>query len=114
MQELGDLWGELQANCQRKAAKLQEACEVRPAGYGAGHLGHQTSPLTSILPQALRLRRSAEELESWLESVEVELSTPTRNQDQPALEELLGAQGELELAQPGCMSSSRRGRASTR
>ncbi|KAF6133107.1 spectrin beta, non-erythrocytic 5 [Phyllostomus discolor] len=74
LRELGDLWDELQANCQRKAAKLQEACE------------------------ALRLRRSMEELESWLEPVEVELSAPTRDQDQPGLEELLGAQGEWEAA----------------
>ncbi|KAM5340248.1 LOW QUALITY PROTEIN: spectrin beta chain, non-erythrocytic 5 [Glossophaga mutica] len=74
LQELGDLWDELQANCQRKAAKLQEACED------------------------LHLRRSVEELESWLEPVEVELSAPTRDQDQPGLEELLGAQGEQEAA----------------
>lgn len=39
-----------------------------------------------------------EELESWLEPVEVELSTPTRDRDPPGLEELLGAQGEREAA----------------
>ncbi|XP_019500408.1 PREDICTED: spectrin beta chain, non-erythrocytic 5 [Hipposideros armiger] len=74
LQELGELWDELQANCQRKAAKLQEAYEV------------------------LRLRRSMEELESWLEAMEVELRAPTGGQDQLGLEELLGTQGELEAA----------------
>lgn len=36
LQELRELWEELQANCQRKAAKLQEAREVRLCGPGAG------------------------------------------------------------------------------
>uniref|UniRef100_A0A671DN44 Spectrin beta, non-erythrocytic 5 n=1 Tax=Rhinolophus ferrumequinum TaxID=59479 RepID=A0A671DN44_RHIFE len=74
LQELGKLWDELQANCQRKAARLQEAYE------------------------ALRLRRNVEELESQLEAMEVELRTPTGDQDQLGLEELLGAQGKLEAA----------------
>uniref|UniRef100_A0A8C5UMU9 Spectrin beta, non-erythrocytic 5 n=1 Tax=Microcebus murinus TaxID=30608 RepID=A0A8C5UMU9_MICMU len=74
LQELGELWRELQANCQRKAATLQEACE------------------------ALRLRRSLEELESWLEPVEVELRAPVGDQALPGVGELLEAQGELEAA----------------
>ncbi|KAF5925525.1 hypothetical protein HPG69_001972 [Diceros bicornis minor] len=74
LQELGELWDKLQANCQKKAANLQAACK------------------------ALRLRRSVEELESWLEPMEIELRAPLRGQDQPGLEELLEAQGELEAA----------------
>ncbi|XP_069348326.1 spectrin beta chain, non-erythrocytic 5 [Eulemur rufifrons] len=77
LQELGELWGELQANCQRKVAKLQEACE------------------------ALRLRRSLEELESWLEPVEVELRAPVGEQALPGVGELLEAQGALEAAVDG-------------
>lgn len=53
---------------------------------------------TSILPQALRLQRRVEELESWLEAMEVQLRAPIRSQDQLGLEELIGAQGELEAA----------------
>uniref|UniRef100_A0A452DXD2 Spectrin beta, non-erythrocytic 5 n=1 Tax=Capra hircus TaxID=9925 RepID=A0A452DXD2_CAPHI len=75
LQELRKLWEELQAQCQRRAAKL---CG------GAG--------------RALRLRRSMEELESWLEPVELKLRVPIGGQDQPGLDELLGAQGELEAA----------------
>ncbi|XP_055291885.1 spectrin beta chain, non-erythrocytic 5 [Moschus berezovskii] len=74
LQELRKLWEELQAQCQRRANKLQEAHE------------------------ALHLRRSLEELESWLEPVELKLRVPIRGQDQPGLDELLGAQGELEAA----------------
>uniref|UniRef100_A0A8C4M5V2 Spectrin beta, non-erythrocytic 5 n=1 Tax=Equus asinus TaxID=9793 RepID=A0A8C4M5V2_EQUAS len=74
LQELGLLWDELQANCQKAAAKLQEACE------------------------GLRLRRSVQELESWLGPMEVELRAPLRGQDQPGLDELLEAQGELEAS----------------
>ncbi|XP_043327488.1 spectrin beta chain, non-erythrocytic 5 [Cervus canadensis] len=74
LQELRKLWEELQAQCQRRAAKLQEARE------------------------ALRLRQSVEELESWLEPVELELRVPIGGPDQPGLDELLGAQGELEAA----------------
>ncbi|KAI4568080.1 hypothetical protein MJT46_007878 [Ovis ammon polii x Ovis aries] len=74
LQELRKLWEELQAQCQRRAAKLQEAQE------------------------ALRLRRGLEELESWLEPVELKLRVPIGGQDQPGLDELLGAQGELEAA----------------
>ncbi|XP_057577784.1 spectrin beta chain, non-erythrocytic 5 [Hippopotamus amphibius kiboko] len=74
LQELRKLWEELQANCQRKAAKLQEARE------------------------ALRLRRSVEELEGWLEPVELKLRVPIGGPDQPGLDELLGAQGDLEAA----------------
>ncbi|XP_025775020.1 spectrin beta chain, non-erythrocytic 5 [Puma concolor] len=74
LQELGELWDRLQANSRRKAATLQEACE------------------------ALRLRRSVEELESWLEPVEVTLRAPIPGRDQPGLDELLGAQGGLEAA----------------
>lgn len=53
---------------------------------------------TFVLLQALRLRRNVEELESRLEAMDVELRTPIGNQDQLGLEELLGAQGELEAA----------------
>ncbi|KAM7239689.1 hypothetical protein CapIbe_009184 [Capra ibex] len=74
LQELRKLWEELQAQCQRRAAKLQEAQE------------------------ALHLRRSMEELESWLEPMELKLRVPIGGQDQPGLDELLGAQGELEAA----------------
>nr|KAF6487643.1 spectrin beta, non-erythrocytic 5 [Rousettus aegyptiacus] len=74
LQELGELWDELQANCQKKAAKLQETCEV------------------------LHLQRSVKEMESWLEAMEVELRVPIRGQNQAELEELLGTQGELEAA----------------
>uniref|UniRef100_H0XEK4 Spectrin beta, non-erythrocytic 5 n=1 Tax=Otolemur garnettii TaxID=30611 RepID=H0XEK4_OTOGA len=74
LQELRGIWGELQANCQRKAAKLQEACK------------------------ALYLRRGLEEMESWLEPVEVELRVPVRDQALPEMDELLEAQGELEAA----------------
>ncbi|XP_032336758.1 spectrin beta chain, non-erythrocytic 5 [Camelus ferus] len=74
LQELRKLWEELQANCQRKAVKLQEAREAQ------------------------HLRRSVEELESWLEPVEVKLRAPIGGPDQPGLDELLGAQGELEAA----------------
>uniref|UniRef100_A0A667H474 Spectrin beta, non-erythrocytic 5 n=1 Tax=Lynx canadensis TaxID=61383 RepID=A0A667H474_LYNCA len=74
LQELGELWDRLQANSRRKVATLQEACE------------------------ALRLRRSVEELESWLEPVEVTLRAPIPGRDQPGLDELLGAQGGLEAA----------------
>lgn len=54
-----------------------------------------------LLPQALHLRRSVEELESWLEALEVKLRAPVGDQDQPGLDELLGAQGELEAAVAG-------------
>ncbi|XP_049479925.1 spectrin beta chain, non-erythrocytic 5-like [Panthera uncia] len=74
LQELGELWDRLQANSRRKAAMLQEACE------------------------ALRLRRSVEGLESWLEPVEVTLRAPILGWDQPGLDELLGTQGGLEAA----------------
>ncbi|CAK7301658.1 Spectrin beta chain, non-erythrocytic 5 [Vulpes lagopus] len=74
LRELGELWDELQANSRRKAATLQEACK------------------------ALRLRRSVEDLESWLEPVEVKLRAPIGDQAQPELDELMGAQGELEAA----------------
>ncbi|XP_057162138.1 LOW QUALITY PROTEIN: spectrin beta chain, non-erythrocytic 5 [Ursus arctos] len=75
--ELGELWDELQANSQRKAATLRDACK------------------------ALHLRRSVEELESWLKALEVKLRAPVGDQDQPGLDELLGAQGELEAAVAG-------------
>ncbi|KAF4017333.1 hypothetical protein G4228_009075 [Cervus hanglu yarkandensis] len=98
LQELRKLWEELQAQCQRRAAKLQEAREVRLCG-GAGWVQLSASPPhTLILPQALRLRQSVEELESWLEPVELELRVPIGGPDQPGLDELLGAQGELEAA----------------
>ncbi|XP_053451516.1 spectrin beta chain, non-erythrocytic 5 [Nycticebus coucang] len=74
LQELREIWGELQANCQRKAAKLQEACK------------------------ALHLQRGLEEIESWLEPVEVELRVPVRGQALTEVDELLEAQGELEAA----------------
>uniref|UniRef100_A0A8C7EU33 Spectrin beta, non-erythrocytic 5 n=1 Tax=Neovison vison TaxID=452646 RepID=A0A8C7EU33_NEOVI len=77
LRELGELWDELQANSRRKAAMLQVVCE------------------------ALHLRRRVEELESWLEPVEVELRAPVRDQDQPGLDKLLGAQGELEATMEG-------------
>uniref|UniRef100_G1MDF6 Spectrin beta, non-erythrocytic 5 n=1 Tax=Ailuropoda melanoleuca TaxID=9646 RepID=G1MDF6_AILME len=77
LRELGELWDELQANSQRKAATLRDACK------------------------ALHLRRSVEELESWLEALEVKLRAPVEDQDQPGLDELLGAQGELEAAVAG-------------
>ncbi|XP_076983663.1 spectrin beta chain, non-erythrocytic 5 [Tamandua tetradactyla] len=84
LQELGELWDQLQAKCQGKAAKLQEACE------------------------ALRLQRSLEELESCLEPVEAELRAALGEQDVPRVAELLGAQGELEAAVEG---QARRARA---
>lgn len=39
-----------------------------------------------------------EDLESWLEPVEVKLRDPIGDQAQPELDELMGAQGELEAA----------------
>ncbi|XP_058149963.1 spectrin beta chain, non-erythrocytic 5 [Dasypus novemcinctus] len=84
LQELGELWGQLQAECQRKAAKLQEAAE------------------------ALRLRRSLEELESCLETVQAELRAAGGGQDPSEGAELLRAQGELEAAVDG---QARRARA---
>ncbi|ELW48130.1 Spectrin beta chain, brain 4 [Tupaia chinensis] len=72
--ELGQLWDELQANCQRKEARLQEACE------------------------ALRLQRSVEELENWLEPIEVTLKAPIVVWDLLGVGELLEAQGDLEAA----------------
>ncbi|XP_006883283.1 PREDICTED: spectrin beta chain, non-erythrocytic 5 [Elephantulus edwardii] len=74
LQELGELWDKLQGNCQRKTAKLQEACKV------------------------LCIQRSVEELESWLEPIEAELQDPVGGQDLPAVNELLRAQGDLEAA----------------
>lgn len=67
LQEPPELWEALQA-----------ACEVRPTGYGAGWVGSGPLPIMpmSTLPQALRLRRSVEELGSWLKPVEVELRAP--------------------------------------
>ena len=49
-----------------------------------------------ILPQALCLRRSVEELEKWLEPVELKLRVRVGGPEQPGLDELLGAQGELD------------------
>ncbi|XP_069861789.1 spectrin beta chain, non-erythrocytic 5 [Dipodomys merriami] len=74
LQELAELWGELQASCQRKEAQLQEA------------------------RKALHLQQSVEELECWLEPVEAELRAPVRGRDLPEVEELLRAQEELEAA----------------
>ncbi|XP_060228154.1 spectrin beta chain, non-erythrocytic 5 [Meriones unguiculatus] len=74
LQELEGLWAELQANCQRKMARLQGA------------------------RKALCLQRFLEELERWLEPTEAELRSPFRSQDLPRVGELLGAQGELEAA----------------
>uniref|UniRef100_A0A2I3GSR9 Spectrin beta, non-erythrocytic 5 n=1 Tax=Nomascus leucogenys TaxID=61853 RepID=A0A2I3GSR9_NOMLE len=47
---------------------------------------------------ALHLRRSMEELENWLEPIEVELRAPTVDQALPGVGELLGTQRELEAA----------------
>ncbi|XP_037691030.1 LOW QUALITY PROTEIN: spectrin beta chain, non-erythrocytic 5 [Choloepus didactylus] len=77
LQELRELWDQLQAKCQRKAAELQEAWE------------------------ALHLQRSLEELESCLEPVEAELQATLREQDLSGVAQLLGAQGELEAAVDG-------------
>ncbi|XP_078189296.1 spectrin beta chain, non-erythrocytic 5 [Callithrix jacchus] len=74
LQELGALWGELQANFQKKAAKLQKACEAQC------------------------LRRSMEELSSWLDPIDVELRAPIGGQALPGVGELLGTQVELEAA----------------
>ncbi|KAM9646114.1 spectrin beta chain, non-erythrocytic 5 [Trichechus inunguis] len=77
LQELGDLWDKLQANCRRKAAKLQEACKAQ------------------------HLQQSMEELESWLEPVEAELQVPVGGQGLPGVGELLEAQRDLEAAVDG-------------
>ncbi|XP_032273432.1 spectrin beta chain, non-erythrocytic 5 [Phoca vitulina] len=77
LRELGELWDELWAKSRREAAALREACK------------------------ALHLRQSVEELESWLEPVEVELSAPIGDPDQSGLDGLLGALGELEAAVDG-------------
>lgn len=61
-------------------------------------LGLSISCPPPALPQALHLRRGVEELESWLEPVEVTMRAPIGGQDQPELDELLRAQGELEAA----------------
>uniref|UniRef100_A0A8D2AM26 Spectrin beta, non-erythrocytic 5 n=1 Tax=Sciurus vulgaris TaxID=55149 RepID=A0A8D2AM26_SCIVU len=74
LQELKELWTELQVNCQRKVVKLQKACEV------------------------LHLQQRIEELESWLEPMEGQLKAPFGDQDLPGVGKLLGAQGELEAA----------------
>uniref|UniRef100_A0A8D2HWE0 Spectrin beta, non-erythrocytic 5 n=1 Tax=Urocitellus parryii TaxID=9999 RepID=A0A8D2HWE0_UROPR len=74
LQELEELWAELQANCQRKVTKLQKACEV------------------------LHLQQSVEELESGLEPIEGQLKAPFTGQNLPGVGKLLGAQGELEVA----------------
>ncbi|XP_077655910.1 LOW QUALITY PROTEIN: spectrin beta chain, non-erythrocytic 5 [Urocitellus parryii] len=74
LQELEELWAELQANCQRKVTKLQKACEV------------------------LHLQQSVEELESGVEPIEGQLKAPFTGQNLPGVGKLLGAQGELEVA----------------
>ncbi|KAM6181713.1 LOW QUALITY PROTEIN: spectrin beta chain, non-erythrocytic 5 [Erethizon dorsatum] len=74
LKELGELWAELQANSQRNVAQLQKACE------------------------ALHLQRNLEELDSWLEPMEVELRAPLGVQDLPGVGKLLRAQEELEAA----------------
>lgn len=65
---------------------------------GGGALGLSLLCPPRTLPQALRLRRSVEGLESWLEPVEVTLRAPILGWDQPGLDELLGTQGGLEAA----------------
>ncbi|XP_077905876.1 spectrin beta chain, non-erythrocytic 5 isoform X4 [Ictidomys tridecemlineatus] len=74
LQELEELWAELQANFQRKVTKLQKACEV------------------------LHLQKSVEELESGLEPIEGQLKAPFTGQNLSGVGKLLGAQGELEVA----------------
>nr|XP_048315627.1 spectrin beta chain, non-erythrocytic 5 [Myodes glareolus] len=74
LQELGGLWAELQANCQKKMAGLQGA------------------------RKALHLQKMLEKLESWLETMEAELGDPVKSQDLPRVGELLGVQRELEAA----------------
>ncbi|KAM6202501.1 spectrin beta chain, non-erythrocytic 5 [Rhynchocyon petersi] len=74
LQELGQLWDKLQANCRKDTAMLQDACKV------------------------LRLRRSVGELESWLEPIEAKLRTPVGGQDLAGVSELLRAQGDLKAA----------------
>jgi hypothetical protein len=102
LQELEELWAKLQTNCQRKEAKLQEACEVKLCRQGAAGWGSGPSPWCPLTfcpaPQALRLQRSLEELGSQLEPMEVELRNPARGQDLHQVDELLRAQGELEAA----------------
>ncbi|XP_064148191.1 spectrin beta chain, non-erythrocytic 5 isoform X4 [Loxodonta africana] len=83
LQELGDLWDELQANCKRKVAKLQEACKAQC------------------------LQRSMEELESWLEPVEAKLRAPVGEQDLPGVGKLLEAQRDLEAAVDGQAQQAR-------
>ncbi|KAM7327506.1 hypothetical protein ACRRTK_013873 [Alexandromys fortis] len=74
LQELGGLWAELQANCQKKMARLQGA------------------------RKALHLQKMLEKLESSLETMEAELGDPVKSQDLPRVGELLGVQRELEAA----------------
>lgn len=61
-------------------------------------LGLSSSGPPHVLLQALYLQRSVEELQCWLEPIEIKLRVPIMDQDQPGLDELLEAQGELEAA----------------
>ncbi|XP_078007768.1 LOW QUALITY PROTEIN: spectrin beta chain, non-erythrocytic 5 [Phascolarctos cinereus] len=77
LQEIGDLWSQLQANCLQKGTKLQDA------------------------HKAVHFQRKAEEVERWLENVEEELRAPLGGEDLAGVKELLTTQGELEAAMEG-------------
>uniref|UniRef100_A0A4X2KK95 Spectrin beta, non-erythrocytic 5 n=1 Tax=Vombatus ursinus TaxID=29139 RepID=A0A4X2KK95_VOMUR len=77
LQEIGDLWSQLQANCLKKGTKLQDAYK------------------------ALRFQRKAEEVERWLENLEEELRAPLGGQALAGVQELLATQAELEAAMEG-------------
>ncbi|KAM5235434.1 spectrin beta chain, non-erythrocytic 5 [Ctenodactylus gundi] len=77
LKQLSELWAELQASCQRREAKLQESGKV------------------------LHLQLGMEELQSWLEPMEEELSVPPEGLDLHGVGKLLRAQEELEAALDG-------------
>ncbi|XP_044521048.1 spectrin beta chain, non-erythrocytic 5 [Gracilinanus agilis] len=77
LQEIGELWSQLQANCLKKGTKLQDAYK------------------------ALHFQRKVEGMEKWLQNLEEELQAPLGGQDLAGVKELLAAQAELEAAMEG-------------
>ncbi|XP_074091259.1 spectrin beta chain, non-erythrocytic 5 isoform X1 [Macrotis lagotis] len=77
LQEIGDLWSQLQVNCLKKGAKLQDTYKV------------------------LHFQRKVEEVARWLENMEEQLRTPLDRQDSGGVKELLEIQGDLEATMEG-------------
>ncbi|KAM9061272.1 LOW QUALITY PROTEIN: spectrin beta chain, non-erythrocytic 5 [Sarcophilus harrisii] len=72
LQEIEELWSQLQANCVKKGTKLQDAYK------------------------ALHFQRKVKEVERWLESMEEELQAPLDGQDLAGVKELQATHRELE------------------